>query len=195
MNTTYPVRTGERQFQSTWQYNGLTTTATDRLGRVTRMIVDPTNLTSSTDWLDNLSGPVIETYATANNADGTLRSTSNSLGQISFTYDTLGRTDLLLQDITFVGSSVPTIALDYDHNELNQRTQTVFRLGGVDQLTERFFYDSAGRVRAIDQTGPAVTDTSAEKSNGSRNQMGQTSFRDDDKQRGLTQYCTARELL
>ena len=139
------LRTGQRQFQTTWQYNGLTTTATDRLGRVTRTTLDPTNLSSTTDWLDHLSGPVIETYARSNNADGTLRSTSNSTGRISFTYDTLGRTDLVLQDITFAGSSVPTIALDYDHNERNQRTQTVFRLGGVDQLTERFFYDQAGR--------------------------------------------------
>ena len=141
------IRTGQRQYQSTWQYDGLTTTSTDRLGRVIRTTIDPTNLSSTTDWLDNLSGPVIETYASSRNADGTLRATSNSIGQISFTYDALGRTDLITQNVTFAGSSVPTITLDYDHNELNQRTQTVFRLGGVDQLTERFFYDQAGRIR------------------------------------------------
>ena len=78
------VRTGQRQFQRTWQYNGLTTAATDRLGRVTRMIVGPTNLISSTDWLANPTNSTgqffhLPNVAASGSGDGFPRSGPNDL--------------------------------------------------------------------------------------------------------------------
>jgi hypothetical protein len=135
----------------TWVYDGLKSIYTDRNGRMIVSESVPTSRTQKEQWFapgaNVSSDPSLRQIEAVSNIAGDLEivdDTDPDAGStIDYTYDKLGRADLIEQQSDFAGGTAPVAVLDSSYLKTGIRNQLALNLDGTTRLQQNFGVDNS----------------------------------------------------
>ncbi|MGH7192536.1 MAG: hypothetical protein ACREJM_03270, partial [Candidatus Saccharimonadales bacterium] len=129
-----------------WDAANNLTQETDRDSRVRNFSVDHLSRTTAEQWMQG--GTVVNTIATAYNADGEVTSAGDSFSNYSLAYDGQGH----LASVDNAGTpGVPDVGLAAQFDGQGDRTSLSATIAGVKDFLNTYSYDTLSRLTMIDQ--------------------------------------------
>jgi RHS repeat-associated protein len=139
--------------------NSNLTKEVDRLGQERDFVFDNLNRETAEKWMSGST--VVNTIATAYNADGEVTSTGDNYSNYAFAYNGQGK----VTSVDNAGTpGAPHVALASQYDTQGDRTSLAATLNGTPDFIISYTLDALSRLREIDQQGQSGGNAVAEKS-------------------------------
>jgi RHS repeat-associated protein len=139
--------------------NSNLTKEVDRLGQERDFVFDDLNRETAEKWMSGST--VVNTIATAYNADGEVTSTGDNYSNYAFAYSGQGK----VTSVDDAGTpGAPHVALASQYDTQGDRTSLAATLNGTADFINTYTLDALSRLREIDQQGQSGGNAVAEKS-------------------------------